>query len=135
MPHLDPSGVAREWWSAIDRQDFAHAASLLAPDAVVDWPLSNERLPSPDDWRIVNETYPGNWRAEVTDVVSSGETVITTTNVSDGGITVLAISRFTIHDGRITSLVEYWPETYAAPAWRAGFVQLIENRESTAVSA
>ncbi len=135
MPHLDPPAVARDWWSAIDRRDFTHAANLLDPDAVVDWPLSNERLPSPEAWRIVNETYPGNWSAEVIDLVSSGETVITTTNVSDGGITVIAISRFTIRDGRITSLVEYWPETYAAPAWRAHLVQPLVNRESSTISA
>ncbi len=135
MPHIDPAEVARDWWSAIDRKDFSYAASLLDADAVVDWPLSSERLPSPEAWRIVNETYPGNWNATVTDVVSNGDAVITTTTVADGGISVVAISRFTIRDGRITHLVEYWPETYAAPAWRAHLVQPLHYQASPVAGA
>jgi hypothetical protein len=80
----------------------------------------------------VNETYPGRWNAAIADLISDGETVITTTNVSDGGITVIAISRFTIVDGRITHLVEYWPETYAPPSWRAHLVQPLEGQQPSA---
>ena len=83
----------------------------------------------------MNETYPGNWNATVTDVVSNGDAVITTTTVADGGISVVAISRFTIRDGRITHLVEYWPETYAAPAWRAHLVQPLHYQASPVAGA
>lgn len=123
MSQASPQDIAEEWWSAIDRADFTAAAALLAPGTSVDWPLSNERMAGADAWRAVNEHYPGRWRATIEAMVAEGDTVVTRTRVHDGGICVLAISWFTIVDGAITSLVEYWPETYAAPGWRARWVQ------------
>jgi len=40
-------------------------------------------------------------------------------SISDGVQHARAISFFTADGGRITRLVEYWPEPYAAPAKRA----------------
>jgi ketosteroid isomerase-like protein len=99
----------------------------MAPTAVIDWPLSNERMPSPRHWKQVNAHYPGRWRAEIHHLVVGEDTVVTATKVSDGGPSVVAISFFTFEDGRITRLVEYWPETYAAPSWRAPWVTPIDT--------
>jgi len=121
-----PSGdVARKWWNAIDRADFDAAISLMSPTAIVDWPLSNERMTTPDAWKTVNERYPGRWAARIRSLVDDGSTVVTVTDVTDGGITVKAISFFTISEGRIANLIEYWPETYAAPGWRSELVEPI----------
>jgi ketosteroid isomerase-like protein len=120
-----PRELACAWWDAIDRIDFDAAAALLAPDTVVDWPLSNERMSSPSAWKSVNEHYPGRWHASIRSLVAEGETVVTNTEITDGSIVVTAISWFTIRDGRIVGLVEYWPEAYAAPGWRAAWVEPI----------
>lgn len=114
--------LVQRWWDAIDRADFHEAASLLADDAVVDWPLSNERMASPEAWRQVNIAYPGQWRAAVISMVVEGAHAMTVTRVFDPSIDVLAISHFTVENGRITELVEYWPEAYAAPEWRAALI-------------
>ena len=131
MANATPSEIAVAWWNAIDHGDFHAAQSLMAPTAHIDWPLSNERMPTPDAWRIVNENYPGRWRASIEHVIAEGNTVVTRTCIADGGISVLAISWFTIEHGVITNLVEYWPETYAAPGWRAQWVTPItrDNQE------
>jgi ketosteroid isomerase-like protein len=125
MSFPSPAAVAEQWWSAIDRGDFAAAEALLHPEAVVEWPLSNERMPSAEAWRAVNEHYPGTWRARVAAVVEQGEVAVTRTNVFDGAMNALAISWFTVRDGLITYLVEYWPEVYAAPGWRRQWVEPI----------
>lgn len=127
MTTLCPADVAQAWWQAIDRLDFEAAAQLMDPEAVVDWPLSNERMVSPEMWKQVNEHYPGRWYASIRSVVSEGDTTVTLTDISDGSITVVAISFFTVRDGRITNLVEYWPETYAAPGWRSQWVAPIPS--------
>lgn len=119
MSELRPSEIARSWWSAIDRADFEAAVGLMAPDAVVEWPLSNERMVSPAMWQAVNEHYPGRWHTTVTSTVAEKDRVVTVTNISDGSITVVAISFFVIEDGLIARVVEYWPEPYAPPAGRA----------------
>ena len=119
MTHPAPRDHARAWWDAIDRGDFDAAIALMAPGTVIDWPLSNERMPNPDAWKLVNRNYPGRWNASITTLVAEGDTVVTNTEVTDGRITAIAISFFTVTGGLITRLVEYWPETYATPGWRA----------------
>lgn len=119
MSASSPRDVARTWWQAIDRTDFKAATDLMSPEAVVDWPLSNERMVSPGMWQQVNEHYPGRWAATVRSVVAEDDSVVTRTEVSDGSITVQAISFFTVEDGLITNLVEYWPEPYAPPEGRS----------------
>ena len=129
MTKPSPAEIARLWWSAIDRSDFHAAASLLAPETSVEWPLSNERMESAADWTLVNEHYPGKWSATIDSLVADGDIVVTTTTVTDGGISVLAISWFTVTNGLITRLVEYWPETYAAPGWRSQWTVPIQPAE------
>lgn len=119
MSASSPRDVAHAWWQAIDRTDFKAATDLMSPAGVVDWPLSNERMVSPEMWQQVNEHYPGRWAATVQSVVAENDSVVTRTEVSDGSITVLAISFFTVEDGLITNLVEYWPEPYAPPEGRS----------------
>ena len=46
--------------------------------------------------------------------------------VSDGVQTARALSFFTVVDGKVTHLLEFWPETYAAPANRAHLVEAIK---------
>jgi hypothetical protein len=132
MQHTPAADLALAFWRAIDAADFDTAAGLLSSSVVVDWPLSNERMLGPDNWRQVNVHYPGRWRANVESVVAESNSVVTTTIVSDGGIRVVAISFFTIENDRITRLVEYWPETYAAPAWRSPWVVAIDATEGVA---
>ncbi|HYI25966.1 MAG TPA: nuclear transport factor 2 family protein [Thermomicrobiales bacterium] len=121
------AAIATAFWRAVGNAEFDRAAAMMAPEAVVDWPLSNERMPSPGHWRDVNAHYPGRWHSEIVDIVEHDETVVTRTRVFNGGISVLAISYFTIRDDRITHLEEYWPETYAAPAWRSPWTVAIRE--------
>ncbi len=118
-----PEAVARAWWNAIDRGDFAGAAELCSESAVVEWPLSNERMATIDAWRLVNEHYPGTWRASITNLVAQGDAVVTVVTVFNDTTAVTAISFFTIRDGFIQRLVEYWPDLYPAPAWRSQWTE------------
>ncbi len=122
MVHRDPRELARLWWDAVDRTDFDAAIALMAPDTIVDWPLSNERMASPESWKSVNQHYPGRWYASIQSIIADNETVVTATEITDGSIVVMVISYFTVIDGLITNLIEYWPETYAAPGWRSQWV-------------
>jgi hypothetical protein len=121
-----PEAVTRAWWDAVDRSDFVGAAQLCSESAVVEWPLSNERMATIDAWTKVNEHYPGTWRASVTGLVAQGEAVVTVVSVFDDTTAVTAISFFTIRDGLVQKLVEYWPDAYVAPAWRSQWIEPID---------
>jgi len=55
--------------------------------------------------------------------------VITLVHVTDGTTSAEAVSFFDVEDGRITRLVEYWPEPYPAPAHRSHLVQRLTSDE------
>jgi nitrogen regulatory protein PII-like uncharacterized protein len=122
LERSSPSEIARAWWSAVDQANFPKAISLMTPETVIDWPLSNERMVNPESWKRVNEHYPGRWYASIRSLVADGDKVVTLVDVTDRSISIVVISYFTIESAVITNLVEYWPETYAAPGWRSEWV-------------
>lgn len=118
-----PEFLVRTWWSLIGRRDFAGAARLCSSAAVVEWPLSNERMASIENWQLVNEHYPGTWNATIIELIADGDSVVTVAKVFDEQTSVTAISFFMIHNGLIQKIVEYWPETYDAPEWRSQWTE------------
>jgi len=118
----DPGVIARSWWMHNDARDFTAAAALCATRCTIDWPLSGERFPTPGDWAAAMEHYPGLWRCMVQTLVASEDRAVTIARIFDATTSVTAISLFRVTDGRITELVEYWPEPYDPPEWRARWV-------------
>jgi len=55
--------------------------------------------------------------------VTGNETVVTDVSVSDGKRHDRVIIFSTIRDGKIGRQVEFWPEPFEAPAWRAQWVE------------
>lgn len=50
---------------------------------------------------------------------------VTDVSVTDGVQSARAISFFTVTNGKITRIVEYWPEPYPAPANRAHLIEIM----------
>ena len=101
--------------------DFPSVGAVLAPEFVLEWPQSNERIRGGERFARMNEEYPasGPWRFSINRIVSSDADAVTDVSITDGVQTARAISFFTIEQGLITRLVEFWPEAYPAPANRA----------------
>lgn len=131
MPRGDPKTIAEMWWKLNDERLFADAAALCSPECVIDWPLSDERFASADDWAAAMEHYPGVWRCTVQTLIVDGDRSMTIAEVANASASFTAISIFRIRDGRIAELVEYWPEPYDAPSWRAEWVTPISTTVDT----
>ncbi|MBO6602980.1 MAG: nuclear transport factor 2 family protein [Roseicyclus sp.] len=58
-------------------------------------------------------------------LVAEGDTVVTEVHVTDGAIEAVALTFHTVRAGRITKQVEYWPDPYDPPEWRAQWVRRI----------
>jgi ketosteroid isomerase-like protein len=127
-PATDAIGVVREFWRRMATNDFASVAAVLADDFVLEWPQSRERIRGAERFARMNAEYPahGPWRFTVHRVGGGAGEVVSDVSVTDGAQSARAISFFTVAGGRITRLVEFWPESYDAPAWRAHLVETME---------
>ena len=94
--------------------DFYSVKSVLSPELVVEWPQSRERIRGPERFCQMNAEYPtdSRWHFQINRLVASGESVVTQVSLTDGTQSAEPISFFTVQAGRITRLVEYWPEPF-----------------------
>jgi ketosteroid isomerase-like protein len=124
---MSAENVVREYWRLMATNDFASVAAVLAPGFVLEWPQSNERIRGAANFARMNAEYPshGPCRFEVHRLVASEGAAVSDVGVTDGVQTARALSFFSVSEGRITRLVEFWPEPYAAPASRAHLVEPI----------
>ena len=105
--------------------DFASVKQVLSEAFVLEWPQSNELIRGPEKFVRLNAEYPafGPWVFEVKRLVASPNEVVTHVAVTDGKQVAEAVSFFEVVAGRITRVVEYWPESYAPPGNRAHIVE------------
>lgn len=124
----EPIEVVREFWRLMAGNDFDAVGAVLAPDFVLEWPQSRERIRGAAAFARMNREYPahGPWSFEVHRIVGGDSEAVSDVSVGDGVRQARALSFFTVADGRITRLVEFWPEPYAAPDWRAGLAEAME---------
>lgn len=128
MPDPTAAEVVQAFWRLMATNDFGSVTAVLAEDFVLEWPQSDERIRGAARFAQMNQEYPahGPWRFSVRRLVASATEVVTDVSVTDGVQHARAISFFTVAEGKVTRLVEFWPEPYAAPANRAHLVEKME---------
>jgi len=135
-PQPTAAEVAAEFWRLMAANDFDAVSTVLSPEFVLEWPQSHERIRGAANFARMNAEYPahGKWTFRIDRLVGSESEAVTDVAVSDGKQVGRAISFFTVAQGRITKLVEFWPEPFDAPANRAHLVERMagETGESTA---
>jgi ketosteroid isomerase-like protein len=125
MPYPTPAEVTREFWRLMATNDFDSVAAVLAPSFVLEWPQSKERIRGAERFARMNREYPahGRWQFTINRLVAGESEAASDVTVTDGVQIARAISFFTVAQGRITRLVEFWPEPCAAAANRAHLVE------------
>ena len=126
--------IVREFWRLMATNDFASVKQVLAESFVLEWPQSNELLRGPENFARMNAEYPahGPWNFTIKRLVASSTDVVTHVAVTDGTQAAEAISFFQVAGGRVTRLVEYWPESYAPPPNRAHLTEPLHTVASAA---
>ncbi len=123
-PAASGASLVRAFWHRIQARDWAGVAELLAPEVVLDWPVSRERVVGAANVVAVNAEYPEGWEIRVLRVLGHGRDVASEVEVTMPDAPASRSAAFwTVADGRITSGVEYWSTVGAdaAPAWRAPY--------------
>lgn len=123
-----PADAVREFWRLMAGNDFYAVGAVLDSEFVLEWPQSRERIRGAERFARMNQEYPahGPWRFTVHRIVGGESEAVSDVSVTDGVQSARAISFFTVERGRITRLVEFWPEPFTAPANRAHLVEPME---------
>jgi ketosteroid isomerase-like protein len=120
--------VVSEFWRRMASNDFASVAAVLAPDFVLDWPQSRERIRGAERFVAMNAEYPahGPWVFTVHRIVGGPSEAVSDVSVTDGVQRARAVSFFTVADGRIVRMTEFWPEPFEPAAQRAHLTERME---------
>ncbi|MGB7340645.1 MAG: nuclear transport factor 2 family protein [Phototrophicaceae bacterium] len=119
--------IVRLLWTAFDKATFSDLYHLLADNFICEWVQSGERIRGADNFIAINENYPGRWHIKLRTLISNGDQVVTEADVYNDETTVIAISFFTLKDGKITHIREFWPDSMEAQTWRKQWVEMIEK--------
>ena len=114
-----PSFDIERFWQDVLKQNRAALTDYFAPDAVVNWHCTNERVTAAE-FIEANCAYPGAWTGEIERVFHAGDELVTATHVRsvDGALSFHATSFLRIVNGKIASLDEYWGDDGPPPQWR-----------------
>ena len=120
--------ILEDFWATMETNDFQAASRLLHDDFILDWPQSGERILGRENFVAININYPaeGKWHFEINHILAEEDVVVTDVSVTEGKIFGRAITFSTVRDGKIWKQVEFWPDPFEAPGWRAQWVQKLK---------
>ncbi|GAA3244460.1 nuclear transport factor 2 family protein [Streptomyces lavendulae] len=130
---MEPLKVVAHLWERIEARDWDGVAALVAEDAVIEWPVSGERIVGRANFVAVlrdeGEDSEDDERSlgavEVLRILADGDLVVTEVEIPEEHVVYRAVSLWTVRDGEIIGAREYWtsPGQDPAPRWRAVYVE------------
>lgn len=116
--------VVKRFWALMQSNDFHSVAEVLHREFELIWPQSGERIVGAWNFGELNRNYPakGKWSFVIERLVADGEHAVTDVVVTDGDINARAVSFFTLKEGLIYRITEYWPDPFEAAEWRREWI-------------
>ncbi|MES2884655.1 MAG: nuclear transport factor 2 family protein [Pseudomonadota bacterium] len=112
---MSAKAIVLQHWQAANARDWGHFAAVLAADVVYEVPQTRERVRGSASYLEFFQTWPGNWRAEIVQLIADEQAAVTTIDfVTDQGRET-GISFFEVSDGLIIRITDYWPAPYDPP--------------------
>lgn len=106
---MDSSKAVEALWERVQARDRDGVAGLVVEDAVIEWPVSGERIVGRENYSAVNREYPEGWAIRVLRIVADGDEVVSEVEVPYEGIGVFrAVSFWYVQKGQIVRGREYW---------------------------
>lgn len=124
---MDSKQIIEFFWKRMESNDFYAVANLLHDEFTLEWHQSGELIRGRENFAKINTAYPANgkWRFNINSIVAEGDIVVTDVSVTDGVVKDRVVTFSTIRDEKIWKQVEFWPEPFTAPEWRAQWVEKI----------
>ncbi len=126
--------LVRRFWALYQSRQWAAAQALLHPQAACQWWATSERIDGSAAIVHVNAVYPEGWTIHLLelnalnardaglDAAASAAVnhrrVHSLVRVDQAGQAFYANSFFSLEQGLIVAIDEYWSDRQAAPSWR-----------------
>ena len=111
--------------SRVQARDWDGVDELLHADVVYELPQTRERINGREGLRAFNTAYPGEWRLALAEAYADDEAGMARLDWhvagGDDG-TAIVFFRFD-HEGLITRVTDWWPESYEPPTGREHLVE------------
>jgi hypothetical protein len=123
-------GLVRRFWALYQARHWAAAQALLHPQAACQWWASAERFEGAEAIVHVNAVYPEGWTIHLLELnaldVGLASSVMPPTRrrihslvrVNQADQVFYANSFFSVEQGLIVAIDEYWSDVQPAPEWR-----------------
>ena len=110
-------------WASSDVNDFDAEHQIYRADAILEYPQSGERIRGRDNIQASREAQPNAKRFTVRRILGGGELWISELVMTYDGQPSYVVSIMEFQDGKVAREVQYFAEPFAAPAWRAQWVE------------
>jgi len=124
---VDEQGVRELFFERLEHLSPEAEYELRHPDYVMEMPQSGERIRGRENMRAFQEAYPNPPTIQPRRVVGSGDVWVVEARSDYGGqiFSIALIVEF--RDGKIWRDTRYYAEPFEAPAWRAQWVEPMED--------
>jgi hypothetical protein len=121
MPDLHPTlhSTVEQYWAAAETRSWDTFGALLAEDVVYELPQTRERIRGRAAYVRFNVEYPGDWHLVPERIIADGDQAVSWIRFTVGEERMDGVTFFTAGpDGLITTITDFWPETYEPPPGR-----------------
>lgn len=113
--------IIQNFWHIIDRAAFDELTSVMHDDARITLPNTREIFPTRQHYIDFNKAYPGRWHVRIERISPCGDDWMSIVELSDGAEQSLyGIALFTLRQGKISTITEYYGDNGPVPVWRVG---------------
>jgi limonene-1,2-epoxide hydrolase len=121
----DNRAVAEAFWAAMASGNWDAAAALVHGEFVQEWPQSGERIVGIDNALAIDRNFPGGMpTVRPRRITADGDLVVSEIELTYAdGSRFLGVSILEYRDGKIAKETDYFGEPFAAPQWRAQWVE------------
>jgi hypothetical protein len=110
-------------WAASDAGDFETEHRIYHEDAVLEYPQSGERTRGRSNIQNQRAGQPSKKRFAVRRIMGGGDVWVTELILTYDGKPSYTVSIMEFKDDKVTRETQYFADPFAAPAWRAQWVE------------
>jgi hypothetical protein len=108
-------------WSLANERRWDEFATLLHADLHYEVPQTREYIDSAAGYLDMFRTWPGDWKAEIKELVCEEHKAISVIEFRVGAEVMTGITIFGFAHGKIVSVTDHWPDPYEPPPRQSTF--------------